>query len=230
MLQFFVTKSGKAYRDLAIGFLIMQFIVTIARPLLMDIFGRDYLTYFVLIFAPSMIIIFPLAVRVVISLGANNKLIRTALGFFIIGILIRVFSIFSVEDFVAWQWLSLLSSAFLIIFLLMIIARMITNLFGEEGQLNEKLWASICVLFMFAAVFGTYYSILSILNPMAFGFPVEHSIEFYIHGMIYSLNILSGFDPVYSAVNEAIKMGAIMESTLSTLYLVVLLGRLLGSN
>lgn len=223
------TKISSAYRDLAIAFLVMQFIVTIVRSILKELYGLNYLSYFAVLFAPSMVIIFPLAVRIIIKLNAGEFLIRSILAMFVIGILLRLTALFIIETPKDQLYLSLISSLFITCVLMMIIYRMIINLFVENNHIIEKLWASVCVYFMIGAVFGTFYSILLLLNPGSLGFAMSHPIEIYINGMIYSLNIVSGFDPVFQQVSESFQMGAIMESTIATLFLVVLLGRLLGS-
>ena len=223
-------KISSAYRDLAIAFLVMQFIVTIVRSILREVYGSDYLPYLAVLFAPSMVLIFPLAIRVIIKLKASNFLIRAILAMFVTGILLRLIAVFLVEIPGDKLNLSLVSSFIIICILITMIYRMIINLFIENNHIIEKLWASVCVYFMIGAVFGTFYSILLLLNPGSMGIAMSHPIELYINGMIYSLNILSGFDPVFQQVSESFQMGAIMESTVATLFLVVLLGRLLGSS
>jgi len=54
-------------------------------------------------------------------------------------------------------------------------------------------------------------------------------MEVYILGLVYSFNVISGLDPIYEHASETIRMTAILESIFSMLFMVILMGRLLGS-
>lgn len=223
------SKISSAYRHLAIAFLVMMFVVTVVRAMLKSAFGQDYVRYLVILFAPSAIILFLLAVRVAKRVNASTLSFRLVVGLLAIGFLMRLTAVFFLSEPQSKFGFSLASSFFIMAFLTVIMALMTRNLFSDTTHIVEKLWASVCVYFMISLLFGTYNSILLLLNPDALGVTISHPLEIYLNGMVYSVNILSGFDPVFQQVSESMQMGAIMESMISTLFLVVLLGRLLGS-
>jgi len=227
------SKNGvisSAYRDLAVAFLIMEFIVTVVRAMLKEAYGDGYINYILVLFFPSAVVLFPLAVRVIIKLKAESNLIRAILGMFLTGIILRITAIFVFAKSPGQFYLNIASSLIIIAFLFIVIYRMTLNLFGENNHIVEKLWASVCVYFMIGLLFATFYSILILINPGAMNIHIQHPAEVYLTGVVFSFNILSGFDPVYQPLSESFQMGAIMESTVSTLFLVVLMGRLLGSS
>jgi hypothetical protein len=219
---------SSAYRDLAIGFMAIIFLVTMVRSLLKEALGDDYIRILVPLFAPLMVVLFALSFRVIAKLKVSKSIIYTLIGLLIAAVGIRITS-FVIGESQLKQIFSLLSSFLILLVWAAIIYRMVINLFGEGSHIIEKLWASVCIFFMIGIVFGSYYSIVLLFNPDSLGVAMTHPMEIYINGMIYSLNVLSGFDPVFQNPSDSIQMGAIMESLLAMLFLVVLLGRLLGA-
>jgi len=106
---------------------------------------------------------------------------------------------------------------------------MCSNLFIDTNPIKEKLWASVCVYFMIGATFGTLYSLLITVNPGSFGMELTRPLDIYIMGLVYSFNVISGLDPIYEHVSETIRMAAVLESIFIMLFMVILIGRLLGS-
>lgn len=223
-------KLGSAYRDLALLYIAMVVIVTIIRGLLKSAFPDTYITYLGILFAPGMVLSLILSIRVVYRLRTSRLGLRVIIGMAITGIILRLFSILVMEDGVGQEVLGIISSLFMLSVIVTIMYRLSINLFIEENSIIDKLWASVCVYFLIGFSFGTLYSTYMLVHPDALGFELTQPIEIYIYGIIYSLNILSGLDPIYTNVSEEIQMGAILESTFLTLFLVLLIGRLLGTN
>ena len=206
----------------------MLFIFTAVRSLFIELYGEAYLTYIGPIIGPAAILFFLLVVRTVRNLTSNINLVRGILATLILGILMRVSSFFIPADELK-MILGLVSSSLFIIMLSVCVYFMCVNLFIEENPIIEKLWASVCVYFMIGAIFASIYSIFLILNPSAMGVPLLNPAEVYILGMVYSTNVISGLDPVFQDTTDTIKMTAVYESIISTLFLVILIGRLLGT-
>jgi len=82
---------------------------------------------------------------------------------------------------------------------------------------------------MIGATFGTMYSLLLTANPGALGMELSRPVDIYIMGMVYSYNVISGLDLIYERASETIRMTAVLESIFTMLFMVILIGRLLGS-
>jgi len=207
----------------------MATIVTIVRGVFHDIFKDDYLTYLAPTVAPFGILFLVFMVRLVRNLGVGGRFITFILSLLVGAILFRIVSILFLTGTQLGTVLGFLSSTFLLGMQGTCVYFMCNNLFIQENPIKEKLWASVCVYFMIGATFGTVYSLLLILNPTGFGMELTRPAEIYIMGLVYSFNVISGIDPVYEGASETIRMTAVLESIFSMLFMVILIGRLLGS-
>ena len=221
-------KVSNAYRDLAVAFFFFFTLITLGRGILKEVFGTGYIMYFAPLFAPTMLLVFILAIRIIVKLKTDKRIINTVIALMVISIIFRATAVF----FIYTDKLALplnLTSAFLIAFVLVIIVYNLSlNLFLATNSFVEKLWAAICIFFVIGAVFGTIFSIFLMFDHGSLGIEMTHPLEIYIYSMIHSINIISGFDPIYQDTSENIRMTGILESLISTLFLVILIGRLLG--
>jgi hypothetical protein len=220
---------GSSYRHLAIIFIIMTVVLTVVRGIFHDAFKDEYLKYLVPCVAPFGILFLIFMIRVVIRLGVSTQLVRFILVLFFISISIRILTMFFLDNMQFRFVAGLISSSTLLVMQATCVYFMCLNLFLDETPIKEKLWASVCVYFMLAASFGSLYSLLLTINPDAFGVPLSNPMEIYILGMVFSFNVMSGIDPVYDHATETVRMTAVLESILSMLFMVILIGRLLGS-
>ena len=202
--------------------------MTFVRGLFKEEFGSGYIYYVLPLFVPSMGSVLILSLRVIAKLTPNLRVIKSLISILLIAIVFRLLGIFVIKDSAIGLYMNVGSSILITVLLSGITYRMIINLFKEGYHIIEKLWASVCVFFFIGAIFGSVYSILMLINPEAIKVTMEHPLEIYLYGMIYSINILSGFDPIYPETSESVQMTALLESTLSMLFLVILIGRLLG--
>jgi hypothetical protein len=222
------SNTYSSYRHLAIIFFFLVCLITIGRELFKQAFGEDYITRFVLIFAPATLLAYVLALRILYVLKVNKKIFYSLLVIVHLAILFRLATVLFSAFFKEYFSLLLISPVLFFVSLLVVMYFICVDLFSTQSVLSEKLWASVCVYFLIAVSFGSLYSAWILVNPMALGMPINHPLEVYISGIIYSLNIISGFDPVYDHAIESVKMIAVLESSVATLYLVILIGRLLG--
>jgi hypothetical protein len=222
-------KTYSFYRHLAITFFLLVCLITVGRAVFKEIFGEDYIHHFVFVFAPTTLVAYVLALRVLYVLRVNRKIFYGLLGVVHLAILFRLATVLF-SDFFYDRYFALLMVSPILFFISLIVVMyfICVDLFSTESVLSEKLWASVCVYFLIGVSFGSLYSAWILVNPLALGTPIYHPLEVYISGIIYSLNIISGFDPIYSNPVESVKLIAVLESSVATLYLVILIGRLLG--
>jgi hypothetical protein len=223
------TSVSSSYSHLAIVFFAMTTILTVVRGIFHDVFKENYLTYLVPIVAPFGVLFFLFIVRLVRNLGVSELFFRFVVGLLVISLVFRLSSVVLVTDMRLRLGLGLFSSTCLVVMQAVCVYFMCNNLFIQENPIKEKLWASVCVYFMIGATFGTLYSLLFTLNPGALGIAITSPIEVYILGLVYSFNVISGLDPVYDAASESVRMTAVLESIFIMLFMVILIGRLLGS-
>ena len=229
-MLFKLNKSvSSSYGHLAIVFFIMATILTVIRGVFHDIFGEPYLNYLGPIVAPFGVLFFVFIVRLIINLGVNERFVKFILALLGTAVLFRVATVFLISDTHLKFIFSLLSSSLLLIMQSICVYFMSVNLFLDVNPINEKLWASVCVYFMIGANFGTLYSLLMTINSTALGMELSKPVDIYISGLVYSYNVISGLDPIYDNASETIRMTAVLESIFTMLFMVILIGRLLGS-
>jgi len=229
-MLFKLNKSvSSSYGHLATIFFIMATCLTLVRGVFHDIFGENYLIYLGPLVMPVGILFFVFMVRVIKNLGVDKRFVNVTLGLLVVALVLRVTTVLIIRGGHLYMVLSSISSSLLIIMQFICVYFMCHNLFIETNPIKEKLWASVCVYFMIASTFGTLYSLLLTLNPQGLGMPLSNPADIYILGLVYSFNVVSGIDPVYDHASETIRMTAILESIFSMLFMVILIGRLLGS-
>ena len=222
------TSVSSSYGHLAIVFFGMITILTVIRGVFRDIFKEDYLNYLIPIVAPFGVLFFLSIVRLVRKLGVSERLFRVIVALLVVAVIFRIASVMFSNGEVQVGF-ALLSSTCLLSIQGIAVYFMCNNLFIEENPIKEKLWASVCVYFMIGATFGTLYSLVLAINPGALGIVLISPMEIYITGLVYSFNVISGLDPVYENVSESVRMTAVLESIFIMLFMVILIGRLLGS-
>lgn len=226
-------KLGKSvtssYRHLAIVFFVMVTVMTLGRGVFHDMFGDAYLTYLGPLVVPIGILFFIFIVRLIKNLGVSNLFVNFILSLLISSIALRFATVFLIDNVQLKFIFSLLSSSLLLMLQSICVYFMCINLFIEENPIREKLWASVCVYFMIGATFGTLYSLLLFVNPGSLGMELSRPVDIYIMGLVYSFNVISGLDPIYAEASETIRMTAVLESIFTMLFMVILIGRLLGS-
>jgi len=229
-MSFHLSRSiSSSYSHLAIILVIMTVMLTIVRGVLHDVFREEYAIYLGPAILPFAILFFVFMVRLIKNLGVNERLVNLILALLVSAVLLRITTVVLVGDVQTKFILTTASSSLLLIIQSICVFFMCSNLFIETNPIREKLWASVCVYFMIAATFGTVYSILITVAPGSLGMELHRPIDIYVMGLVYSFNVISGLDPVYEHASETIKMAAVLESIFTMLFMVILIGRLLGS-
>ena len=103
----------------------------------------------------------------------------------------------------------------------------IMDIFSGGRVSKEKLWGSVCVFLMIGLSFGSMYDLINILDPGCMGVPIKLGIDSYIACIYYSMATIGGHD-AYNSASDLIQNLSVIESVWSTLFIVILVGRLLG--
>jgi len=104
----------------------------------------------------------------------------------------------------------------------------IFDIFSGKKVSQEKLWGSACIYLMIAISFGSVYDLINIANPGAMGEQVNLGLESYTACIAYSMTILGGMETPYPDAIPLISNLGIIESVWANLFIVLLVGRLLG--
>ncbi len=103
----------------------------------------------------------------------------------------------------------------------------ILDIFSGLKLSSEKLWGTTCVYLMTGISFGSIYDLINIMKPGAMGVPVELGLESYSASIFYSMNMIGGHDAYQDAIPLIHNIG-VLESVWCSLFVVVLVGRLLS--
>jgi len=103
----------------------------------------------------------------------------------------------------------------------------ILNIFQGEKLSTEKIWGSACIFFMIGFSFASMFDLILIAAPLSMGVPVKIGLESYMCCIHYSMTIIGGHDAFPNASSLIVNTGVI-EAVWSNLFIVLLVGRLLG--
>ncbi len=109
-----------------------------------------------------------------------------------------------------------------------VISFAIRDIFSGEYLTVDKLWGSACIFLMIAISFGSLFDLICIMKPGSLGVPIELGLANYAECVTYSLSIVGGIDPSYSNVARIIRNISIMEAVWSNLFVVLIIGKLMG--
>ncbi len=104
----------------------------------------------------------------------------------------------------------------------------IYDIFSQGTAVTDKLWGAACVYLMIGISFGSLYDIICIWKPSSLGKYFSLGIASYTECIAYSMTVISGIDAPHENPNDLIKNISIMEAIWSNLFVMILVGRLLG--
>lgn len=104
----------------------------------------------------------------------------------------------------------------------------IIDMFSGNKLSQEKLWGSACIYLMIGISFGSVYDLINIANPGSLGATLALGLESYTACIAYSMTILGGQDPAFPDAIPLVYNLGIIEAVWSNLFIVLLVGRLLG--
>lgn len=101
------------------------------------------------------------------------------------------------------------------------------DIFTGKKLSAEKIWGAACIYLMIGISFGSVYDLINIVNPGSMGIPLAQGLESYMVCIYYSMTIIGGHDAFLQAIPLIQNLG-IIEAVWSNLFVVLLVGRLLG--
>ncbi len=104
----------------------------------------------------------------------------------------------------------------------------IRDIFMGQYFTPDKLWGSACVFLMVGISFGSLYDLLCTINPGSLGETIELGFPTYSECVNYSFCILGGVDTSYPNTTKLIRNISVIEAVWSTLFSVLIIGKLLG--
>jgi hypothetical protein len=104
----------------------------------------------------------------------------------------------------------------------------VLDIFTGNRLTSDKLWGSACVYMMAGFAFGDIYDLLNLIAPGCFGTDIAVGFPSYLAGVFYSFSTLGGLDAGYPQQSRLVHNISVIQSVLANLYLVFLIGRILG--
>jgi len=108
-----------------------------------------------------------------------------------------------------------------------VIYHCVHDIFTGKKLSVEKIWGSACIYLMIGISFGSIYDLVNIVHPGSMGIPLSQGLESYTVSIYYSMTIIGGHDAFLQAIPLIQNIG-IIEAVWSNLFIVLLVGRLLG--
>ncbi|MCS6809246.1 MAG: hypothetical protein RML40_10955 [Bacteroidota bacterium] len=109
-----------------------------------------------------------------------------------------------------------------------IISLAIRDIFSGNRVTNDKLWGSACVYLMIGFAFGDIFDLLNLLSPGCFGVDIPIGFASYLSGVYFSYATLGGVETGFDNMSRLVRNVSVIESLFGNLYLVFLIGRILG--
>ena len=103
-----------------------------------------------------------------------------------------------------------------------------TDIFGKNEVSFSKLWGSVGLFIMMAIAFASIYEVINMVVPGSFGVPLEVGFPTFSESLYFSLVTISGGAPLLPDISHLVRDVAAIEGVLGTLYLVILIGRIIG--
>ena len=99
----------------------------------------------------------------------------------------------------------------------------------KTGVFNaEKMWGIAALFMMIGIAFGSLFDLICIIRPGALGINFEQGVRNYMECLYYSFTVIGGVDPAYADTLKIIKNIGVIEAVWNQLFLVILVGRMLG--
>ncbi len=108
-----------------------------------------------------------------------------------------------------------------------VIFHSIHDIFSGQRLSEEKIWGSACIFLMIGISFGSLYDLINIANPGSMGVPLSLGLESYTTCISYSMTVIGGHESFPNAIPLITNL-SVIEAVWSNLFVVLLVGRLLG--
>ena len=102
------------------------------------------------------------------------------------------------------------------------------DVFSSESVTKNNLWGAVALFLMITISFASLYDIINMLQPTSFGLLLEAGFPAYTESLYCSLVAVTGGFPAFTGVSHLIRNLVTIEGFAGTLFLVILIGRILG--
>lgn len=102
------------------------------------------------------------------------------------------------------------------------------DIFGKHDVSFGKLWGSVSLFLMMAIAFASIFDIINLIAPGSFGVPLEPGFPTFSESLYFSLVTIGGGTTSFPTVSHLVRDVSAIEGVWGTLYLVILIGRIIG--
>lgn len=110
----------------------------------------------------------------------------------------------------------------------LVIVRVFKDVFAPRKVTTNNLWGAVSLLFMFAITFASIYNIIFLVQPGCVGLEMRPGFDTFSEALYTSLVAVIGNSPEYPTVSEFIRDVVTIEGFGGAMYLVILMGRMIG--
>lgn len=110
----------------------------------------------------------------------------------------------------------------------LVIVRVFKDVFAPRKVTTNNLWGAVSLLFMFAITFASIYNIIFLVQPGCVGLEMRPGFDTFSEALYTSLVAVIGNSPEYPTVLEFIRDVVTIEGFGGAMYLVILMGRMIG--
>ena len=165
------------------------------------------------------------------NLTTNNTLIVGLFVMIVFGLGVAFFAVNPVYDFfdsdnAKRPYLFFVHMSLFIVETI-VIYHCVNDIFTGKKLSAEKIWGAACIYLMIGISFGSLYDLVNIVNPGSMGLNLSQGLESYMICIYYSMTIIGGHDAILETEPIIQNLG-IIEAVWSNLFIVLLVGRLLG--
>lgn len=111
---------------------------------------------------------------------------------------------------------------------IIIISFAIRDIFMDDYFTPDKLWGAAAVFLMVGISFGSLYDLICTIKPGSLEPGLELGFPTYSECINYSFSVIGGIDPNQQNAAKIIKNISVLEAVWSTLFTVLIIGKLLG--
>jgi len=109
-----------------------------------------------------------------------------------------------------------------------VMSRVFRDVFSPIEVTANNLWGAVSLLLMFSIAFAGVYNIIFLAAPMSVGIDMEPGFDTFSEALYTSLVASIGDTPDYPQMSKVMRDVTTLEGFISSMYLVVLMGRMIG--
>lgn len=109
-----------------------------------------------------------------------------------------------------------------------VMTRVFKDVFFPSEITANNLWGAVSLLLMFSIAFASVYNMIFLIDPMSVGLEMKPGFDTFSESLYTSLVASIGDTPDYPQVSKLMRDVTTLEGFISSMYLVVLMGRMIG--